>query len=165
MVKKEKLKIEKLTNHFNYGIIDNTVYLFQNNINISDDELKILYKRLLLIIEDNDVSYVNISAKEIEKRKEFYQNMGFTLSYYDVNKLNWLYASKKDKKLYRCYGFITKNDFLENMNRFGKKENKGSSERMIVSYNAGYVSNLLLLFMGILLLCYFSVQGAIYLVK
>ena len=40
-----------------------------------------------------------------------------------------------------------------------------SENKMIVSSNSGYVSNLLLLFGGIILLCYFCIEGAIYLVK
>ena len=92
MVKKKNIK---LTEHVSYCIIDSTIYLFQNSDNISSDEMEILCRRLSLIIEDNDISYINISARKIEDRKEFYQKLGFSLSYYDVNKLNILYEGKK----------------------------------------------------------------------
>jgi hypothetical protein len=47
-----------------------------------------------------------------------------------------------------------------------KDDNKISSKNETIVYsNSGFVSNVLLLFGGILLLCYFCVQGAIYLVK
>ena len=95
MAKKKNIK---LTEHISYCIIDSTIYLFQNNINLSEDEIEILYKKLALIIEDNGISYINISASKIEDRKEMYQKLGFSLSYYDVNKLNVLYDGKKNKK-------------------------------------------------------------------
>ena len=159
MAKKKNIK---LTEHISYCIIDSTIYLFQNNINLSEDEIEILYKKLTLIIEDNGISYINISASKIEDRKEMYQKLGFSLSYYDVNKLNMIYDGIKDKKLYRTYGIITKNDFLNSL----KDDNKISSKNETIVYsNSGFVSNVLLLFGGILLLCYFCVQGAIYLVK
>ena len=54
-----------LTDHISYRIIDNTIYLFQNNDKIDDDEMELLYKKVSLIIEDNDISYINISARNI----------------------------------------------------------------------------------------------------
>ena len=113
MAKKKNIK---LTEHISYCIIDSTIYLFQNNINLSEDEIEILYKKLTLIIEDNGISYINISASKIEDRKEMYQKLGFSLSYYDVNKLNVLYDGKKNKKDYRCYGIMTKKDFFDKIN-------------------------------------------------
>ena len=113
MAKKKNIK---LTEHVSYCIIDSTIYLFQNNINLSEDEIEILYKKLALIIEDNGISYINISASKIEDRKEMYQKLGFSLSYYDVNKLNVLYDGKKNKKDYRCYGIMTKKDFFDKIN-------------------------------------------------
>ena len=105
---------------------------------------------------------ITISAKKIEDRKEIYQNLGFTLSFYDVNKLNELYSNKKDKLDYKCYALITKKDFFDRKNKKGPiiKEDK-----VVVNSNGGYVNNLLLLFGGIILLCFFCVQGAILLVK
>ena len=47
MAKKKNIK---LTEHISYCIIDSTIYLFQNNINLSEDEIEILYKKLALII-------------------------------------------------------------------------------------------------------------------
>ncbi len=161
--KKDNIKCEKLTDHITYRIIDNTIYLFQEKENILDEELRGIYKKLSLIIEDNDISYINISAKRVEERKEFYQKYGFTLSYYDVNKLNTLYAGRKDKNLYRCYGIMTRKEFFDEINDSDTSINNIS--KRIISSNSGYVSNLLLLFGGIILLCYFCVQGAIYLVK
>ena len=75
MAKKKNIK---LTEHISYCIIDSTIYLFQNNINLSEDEIEILYKKLTLIIEDNGISYINISASKIEDRKEMYQKLGFS---------------------------------------------------------------------------------------
>ena len=139
MAKKKNIK---LTEHISYCIIDSTIYLFQNNINLSEDEIEILYKKLTLIIEDNGISYINISASKIEDRKEMYQKLGFSLSYYDVNKLNVLYDGKKNKKDYS----VEKHD-------------------RVINSNSGYVYNLFLLFGSIMFLCYLCVQGAIYLVK
>ena len=159
MTKKKKIK---LTEHISYSIIDNTIYLFQDNDYISDEEMEIVVKRLLLVIEDNDIAYINISSRKIEDRKEFYQKLGFSLSYYDVNKLNVLYEGKKNKKDYRCYGIMTKKDFFDKINN--KEDNVGKHDRVINS-NSGYVYNLFLLFGSIIFLCYLCVQGAIYLVK
>lgn len=158
MTKKKKIK---LTEHISYSIIDNTIYLFQDNDYISGEEMEILVKRLLLVIEDNDIAYINISSRKIEDRKEFYQKLGFSLSYYDVNKLNVLYSDVKNKMDYRCYGIMTKKDFFDRINDNEDKNN----EDIVIKDNSGYVYNLFLLFSGIILLCYFCVQGAIYLVK
>lgn len=158
MTKKKKIK---LTEHISYSIIDNTIYLFQDNDYISGEEMEILVKRLLLVIEDNDIAYINISSRKIEDRKEFYQKLGFSLSYYDVNKLNILYSNVKNKIDYRCYGIMTKKNFFDRINDTENKNN----EDIVIKDNSGYVYNLFLLFSGIILLCYFCVQGAIYLVK
>lgn len=158
MTKKKKIK---LTEHISYSIIDNTIYLFQDNDYISGEEMEILVKRLLLVIEDNDIAYINISSRKIEDRREFYQKLGFSLSYYDVNKLNVLYSDVKNKIDYRCYGIMTKKDFFDRINDTENKNN----EDIVIKDNSGYVYNLFLLFSGIILLCYFCVQGAIYLVK
>lgn len=158
MTKKKKIK---LTEHISYSIIDNTIYLFQDNDYISGEEMEIVVKRLLLVIEDNDIAYINISSRKIEDRKEFYQKLGFSLSYYDVNKLNVLYSDVKNKIDYRCYGIMTKKDFFDRIN---DTENKNNDD-IVIKDNSGYVYNLFLLFSGIILLCYFCVQGAIYLVK
>jgi len=163
MNEKGYIKFEKLTNHVSYCIIDNIIYLFQGD-KILDDELNILFKRLSLLIEDNNIDYINISTSKMEDNKEFYQKLGFTLSYYDVNKLNILFKGKKNKNLYKCYGFMTKKDFFNMINSENKKESD-VEVKVIVNSNSGYVSSLLLLFGGIILLCYFCVQGAIYLVK
>ena len=135
--------------------------MFQDNDYISGEEMEILVKRLLLVIEDNDIAYINISSRKIEDRKEFYQKLGFSLSYYDVNKLNVLYSDVKNKMDYRCYGIMTKKDFFDRINDTENKNN----EDIVIKDNSGYVYNLFLLFSGIILLCYFCVQGAIYLVK
>ena len=52
-----------------------------------------------------------------------YQKLGFSLSYYDVNKLNVLYDGKKNKKDYRCYGIMTKKDFFDKINNHPNKRN------------------------------------------
>lgn len=163
MTKKKNIKLEKLTENISYRIIDSTIYLLLNTSNILKEELNIAYKKISLIVEDNELSYINISGRNLENNKSYFIDLGFTLSYYDVNKLNELYASVKDKKLYRCYGIITKKDFYSKMNE-DKKEVKEEKIK-VISSNSGYVNNLLLLFGGIVLLCYFCIQGAIYLVR
>lgn len=123
----------------------------------------IVCKKLSLIIEDNDIYYINISAERMEDRKEIYQNIGFSLSYYDTNKLNLLYDGKKNKNLYKCYGIMTRSDFLRYIN--SKNNDNVINNRKIVSSNDGFVYNMLLLFGGVILLCYFCVNAAIYIVK
>lgn len=162
-MKKNSVKLEKLTDHFTYRIINDTIYLFQSNINVTEDELMIVCKKLSLIIEDNDIYYINISAERMEDRKEIYQNIGFSLSYYDTNKLNLLYDGKKNKNLYKCYGIMTRSDFLRYIN--SKNNDNVINNRKIVSSNDGFVYNMLLLFGGVILLCYFCVNAAIYIVK
>lgn len=163
MTKKKNIKIEKLTENICYRIIDSTIYLLLNTSNITKEELNIAYKKISLIVEDNELSYINISGRNLENNKSYFIDLGFTLSYYDVNKLNELYAGVKDKKSYRCYGIMTKKDFYSKMNE-EKKEEKEEKIK-VISSNSGYVNNLLLLFGGIALLCYFCIQGAIYLVR
>lgn len=157
VVRKKKIK---LTDHVSYYIVDNTIYLFQDNDFISLEEIKILGKRLSLIIDDNDIAYINISSKRIEDRKEFYQDLGFSLSYYDVNKLNVLYSGIKNKIDYRCYGIMTKKDFFDKINSEDRV-----NDNIIINDDSGYIYNIFLLFGGIILLCYFCTLGAIYLVK
>ena len=165
MTKKKNINIEKLTENISYRIIDSTIYLLLNTSNITKEELNIAYKKIYLVIDDNELSYINVSGKNLEKNKNYYLDLGFTLSYYDVNKLNELYAGIKDKKLYKCYGLMTRKDFYSKMND-DKKELKEKKENIkVISSNSGYVNNLLLLFGGIILLCYFCIQGAIYLVR
>ncbi len=160
--KANKVRAKRLTDHFTYSIYDNTIYLFQSNMNVSLEEVHIMLKKVGLLVEDYDIAYINISARKIEDRKEFYQNLGFTLSYYDVNKLNELYANKKNKIEYKCYGIMTKSDFFNNMNR---EVDEKKRDVVITKSNSGYVSSLLLLFGGIAFLCYLCIQGAMLLVK
>ena len=162
MATKKDVKWDKLNDYITYRIIDSTLYLIEKDDYINDDSWKLICKKIKLLIEDNNISYINISSKNIDKNRKIYQELGFTISYYDVNKLNMIYDGIKDKQLYRTYGIITKNDFLNSL----KDDNKISSKNETIVYsNSGFVSNVLLLFGGILLLCYFCVQGAIYLVK
>ena len=162
MATKKDVKWDKLNDYITYRIIDSTLYLIEKDDYINDDSWKLICKKIKLLIEDNNISYINISSKNIDKNRKIYQELGFTISYYDVNKLNMIYDGIKDKKLYRTYGIITKNDFLNSL----KDDNKISSKNETIVYsNSWFVSNVLLLFGGILLLCYFCVQGAIYLVK
>lgn len=166
MTKKNNIKKEKLTENITYLIEDNTIYLFLDNNTISKEELNIVYKKTSLIIEDNELSYINISGKHLEENKDFFIDLGFTLSYYDVNKLNTLYKGIKDKSSYKCYGIMTKKDFYDKIEENKKeKEEKNTKEIKVTSGNSGFVSSMLLLFGGIILLCYFCVQGAIYLVR
>ena len=158
-VMKKEIKKIKLTDNISYYISDNTIYLFQDEYNFSKDDIKIIGKKVALLIQDNDISYINITAKGIEDKKSLYHDLGFTLSYYDVNKLNELFSDKKDKIKYRCYGIMTKSDFLNRLMEDKKKDTK------VINSNSGFVSNMILLFGGIILLCYLCVEGAIYLVK
>ena len=103
---KKEIKKIKLTDNISYYISDNTIYLFQDEYNFSKDDIKIIGKKVALLIQDNDISYINITAKGIEDKKSLYHDLGFTLSYYDVNKLNELFSDKKDKIKYRCYGRV-----------------------------------------------------------
>ena len=164
MTNKKEKKSEKLTDNVACLIEDSTIYLLLNSNTITREELNIVYKKISLIIEDKELSYINISGKKLEDNKKFFQDLGFTLSYYDVNTLNTIYKGIKDKKMYKCYGLMTKKDFLENMKE-NKKEIQNELPKIVTNSNSGFVSSMLLLFGGIMLLCYFCVQGAIYLVR
>ena len=164
MRKNKEIKLEKLTENVTYRIIDGTIYLFLSSNSISTQELNVVYKKISLIIEDNDLSYVNISGKRLEDNKSYFLDLGFSLSYYDINKLNELYSGTSDKKLYKCYGIMTKSDFFSKLN-----EVKNDFEQNIIKVenkkSYGFVNSMLLLFFGLVLLCFFCVQGAIYLVR
>jgi len=166
MTKKKNEKKEKLTDNITYLIEDSTIYLLLNNNRITKEELNIVYKKIPLVIEDNELSYINISGKNLEENKKFFIELGFTLSYYDVNKLNTLYRGIKDKKDYKCYGIMTKKDFYDKIEE-NQKENikKTGAEIKIIDSNSGFISNMILLFGGIILLCYFCIEGAILLIK
>ena len=62
-VMKKEIKKIKLTEHISYFISDNTIYLFQDEYNFSKDDIKIIGKKVALLIQDNDISYINITAK------------------------------------------------------------------------------------------------------
>lgn len=163
MTKKKEIKPEKLTDNVAYLTEGSTIYLLLNSNTITREELNVVYKKISIIIEDKELSYINISGKKLEENKAFFQDLGFTLSYYDVNTLNTIYGGTKDKKMYKCYGLMTKKDFLESMKE-NKKESTSDLPKILTNSNSGFVSSMLLLFGGIILLCYFCVQGAIYLV-
>lgn len=165
MAKKKEIKLEKLTENVTYRIIDSTIYLLLSSNKINKEELNIVYKKISLIIEDNDLSYVNISGKKLEDNKKFFIDLGFTLSYYDVNKLNTLYSGTKDKGLYKCYGIMTKKDFYSRINEQKTETKPNVKIPKESTSDSGFTSSMLLLFFGIILLCFFCVQGAIYLVK
>ena len=157
-VMKKEIKKIKLTDNISYYISDNTIYLFQDEYNFSKDDIKIIGKKVALLIQDNDISYINITAKGIEDKKSLYHDLGFTLSYYDVNKLNELFSDKKDKIKYRCYGIMTKSDFLNRLMEDKKVEEKKEKDTKVINSNSGFVSNMILLFGGIILLCYLCVE-------
>lgn len=167
-MKNKKKKEEKihLTDHFTYQIIDNVIYLFEESKS-SEEELQILFKKVSLLIEDNDIAYINISSKNIEKRKKYYTDLGFSLSYYNVDKLNTLYKGYSDKKDYRCYAVMTKNDFLNIDNKDNKKNVTEviKKEEKEDNSNKGFINSMLLLFGGIILLCYLCVEAAITIIK
>ena len=163
---KRKSKEEKihLTDHFTYQIIDNIIYLYEEP-KASEEELKVLFKKVSILIEDKDISYINISSKNLEERKEYYLDLGFSLSYYSIDKLNNLYKGYRNKKDYRCYAVMTKKDFL-NINN--KEDNKEIIRAEIVKENTsnkGFISSMFLLFTGIAFLCYLAAEGAITLIK
>ena len=162
MATKKDVKWDKLNDYITYRIIDSTLYLIEKDDYINDDSWKLICKKIKLLIEDNNISYINISSKNIDKNRKIYQELGFTISYYDVNKLNVLYDGKKNKKDYRCYGIMTKKDFFDKINN---KEDNAEKHDRVINSNSGYVYNLFLLFGSIMFLCYLCVQGAIYLVK
>lgn len=148
----------KITNNASYRIIDNTIYVFLDDVS----DFMTICKKVNLIMEDNNLAYVNVSMANLEKSKKFFSDLGFTLSYFDVKKLNTLYRGYKDKSLYKCYGFMTKRDFEGIVNTM--EQEKKDTQKKIIS-NEGFVFNMLLLFGGIILLCFFCVYGAISLVK
>lgn len=163
MPRKKNINIEKMTDNITYQIKDTTIYLLLDSNTITNDDLNIIYKKLPLLLEDNDLSYINISGKHLEDNKEFFIDLGFTLSYYDVNKLNVLYKELKNKKEYKCYGIMTKKDFINKTKE--EKKDESIKEVKVIGSNSGFVSSMLLLFGGIVLLCYFCVYGAFSLVK
>ena len=63
---KKEIKKIKLTDNISYYISDNTIYLFQDEYNFSKDDIKIIGKKVALLIQDNDISYINITAKGID---------------------------------------------------------------------------------------------------
>lgn len=152
-----------LTDHFTYRIIDNVIYLFEGSL-ASDEEIEVVFKKVAMIILDNNVDYINISSKGIEKRKEKYLDLGFSLSYYSIDKLNTLYDGYDDKKAYRCYAVMTKKDFLNIGKKEVKKETVYKEEKSNTS-NKGFISNMLLLFGGLLFLCYLGIEFAITIVE
>lgn len=159
---RKKIKWEKIDDNITYRIIDNTIYLIFHDDIINSTELRLVCKRIALLIEDNGIQYINVTSRNMENNMEVLKGFGFVLSSYDVCKINLIYDGLKDKKLYRTYGIMTKSDFLNSLKeeeKFYLKDDK------VISSNSGFVSNILLLFSGVLLLCYFCVQGAIYLVK
>ena len=121
-------------------------------------------KKISLLIEDNDLAYINISASKIEDKKEEYQSLGFTLSYYDPKKLRTLYPNKKNKMDYKCYGIMTRSDFFNKL-----EDNDNMKTKVVVSNkassNKGFVNSLLLLVFGILVLGFICIDGAVLLVK
>lgn len=153
-----------LTDHFTYQIIDNVIYLFEES-SVTSTELQLLFKKVALIIEDEDISYINVSVKNIEERKEYYMNLGFSLSYYSIDKLNALYKGYPDKKAYRCYAFMTKNDFLNINSKEGKVTIEKKEIKKENNYNKGFVNSMLLLLVGITLICYLCIEGFITIIK
>lgn len=150
-MKEKKIKLDKLTDHINYCLIDDTIYFFTENYEIKErDLLKIAQK----VVTTRDISEINITGKNIDKISKNYQDLGLTLAKYPINKLSTLYTRKKDKESYRCFAKMSREQLLQ---KFNLKTEANS--------NAGFVNNFLLLFGGIILLCYFCIQGAIYLVK
>ncbi len=165
-MKRSNKKEEKnhLTDHFTYQIIDNVIYLFEEGKTIPE-ELQIVFKKVSMIVDDEDISYINISSKNMEKKKKYYTDLGFSLSYYSVDKLNTLYKGYSNKKEYRCYAVMTKKDFL-NINKKDEKEeiSVDVNKKEKIS-NKGFINSILLLFGGIIFLCYLCVEAAVAIIK
>lgn len=143
----------KLTNHITYRIIDNILYLFLDD-SVSYDDIRFIYKKIFMIIKDKNIDYINFCTRNMACKKEMYKDLELMFLLYDVNKLNVLFNGIKNKIEYKCYGLISKKQFMEMINM---KDNNNS--------NKGFVSNMLLLSFGLLLLCFFSIEAAIYLVN
>ena len=165
-MKRKNKKEEKihLTDHFTYQIIDNVIYLFEEEA-CTFEEMQVLFKKVSLLIEDEDVSYVNLSAKNIEDKKEYYMDLGFSLSYYSIDKLNTLYKGKKDKKAYRCYAVMTKKDFLNINKKSENVETTTTIDNKRDISNKGFINSMILIFAGMIILCYLCIEGAITVIK
>lgn len=160
---KKKDKFIRLNDYVTYRIIDNTLYLIKQGGKIDTRDFKFLCKKIELLIEDNDIAYINISSDNMDEEMDMYKKFGFVLSKFDINKLNSIYSGINNKGLYRIYGIITKSDFLNSLSNYD--EVMSSDKEEVISSNSGFVLDLALLFGGIGLLCFFCIEGAIYLVK
>lgn len=149
----------KLTNHVTYLIIDNIIYLFLDDY-VSYENIKSIYNKIYLFVKDKDIDYINFCARNMSCKKEMYKDLELMFLVYDVNKLNILFNGIKNKIEYKCYGLISKRHFMEmiKMKDSNVKENVNSS-------NKGFVNNMLLLFVGLAMLCFFSIEAAVYLVN
>lgn len=157
----KKKNIIHLTDHITYQIIENIIYLIEGE-HSSRQELQSALKKVILLIKDKDIYSINISAKNMENNKKYYMDLGFTLSYYSVDKLNELFKGFTDKKDYRCYAIMTKKDFL-NMNI--KKESTIKESKNENNSNKGFINSMLLLFTGIIILCYLCIELAMIIIK
>ena len=80
MTKPKKMSSEKLTTNISYIIEDRTIYLLLSSNKITKEELYIAYKKVAILVEDNDLSYINISGKHLEENKSYFESLGFSLS-------------------------------------------------------------------------------------
>ena len=62
MATKKDVKWDKLNDYITYRIIDSTLYLIEKDDYINDDSWKLICKKIKLLIEDNNISYINISS-------------------------------------------------------------------------------------------------------
>ena len=148
---------------------------FKNSLIMNKNILKEIAIMLFeLQYEKNGLYGYDISFRMVTDNKSFrvtvfhHGNRDFYMDIKtidDVNKLNELFSDKKDKIKYRCYGIMTKSDFLNRLMEDKKVEEKKEKDTKVINSNSGFVSNMILLFGGIILLCYLCVEGAIYLVK
>lgn len=76
MATKKDVKWDKLNDYITYRIIDSTLYLIEKDDYINDDSWKLICKKIKLLIEDNNISYINISSKNIDKNRKIYQKLG-----------------------------------------------------------------------------------------
>lgn len=155
MSRKINEKLVKITENIAFRVIDDVIYLFLEDYCIKREDLNKIYQKLATFLASEDISAVNLSGKKIKENKEYYQSLGFTIKSYTIDKINNLYARKKDREPYRYYAFISKEEFIKIASNKEKHLVKGIS-------NSGYISSMLLLIWGIAMLSFFCIQGAIY---
>ena len=68
MVINNKSNKIKVTNNASYRIVDNTIYVFLDNIS----DFMTICKKINLVMEDNNLAYVNISMANLEDNRKYF---------------------------------------------------------------------------------------------